>query len=378
MRTVDLNMKVHPAIVALVVALSIVAIGIKVWADGESRALGGPSQLLTDPSGNIYVLIQNQLLQHDQSGNFQHRHDLGDLSVDVVIGAIGFFSDGDILLRRGPDQRSLADNISAFQRKENSNTIDTEIAQVGLARCDLNTLECFVFGASPIDLQSTFGLYIDWLNDDVIISDTERHTLRKYSANGVEVAGPTRGFNFPNQLKPDEGALLVADTNNHRIAVVESTDASFGEVLQSIDVVPSEADRRNERWPSHFAKVGDEWWVNNMRNDMRNGGIYAFDEDWSFKRRISLPDDADPISILAFGSGALITDWDNDRVHYIDSSGAALPDFESSGLSDVIEESRSGRLNYQALSWIGVIFFVVVLIVLIMRAIVRPNNGIAA
>jgi hypothetical protein len=371
-------MKVHPAVAALVVALSIMAIGIRIWASGEAMALGGPAQLLRDPAGNTYVQIQNQLLQHDQAGKFQRRHDLGELGVDVVIGAIGFFSNGDILLRRGPDQRSLFDNISAFQREENTNTIKSEAIQVGLARCDLVTMECSSFGASPIDLQTTFGLYIDWRTDDVVISDTSRHTLRKYSSNGVEVADPVRGFNFPNQLKSDDEKLLVADTNNHRIAVVDSADVSFGEIIRSVDVVPAEAGRRSERWPSHFTQVGDEWWVNNMKSDMRDGGIYAFDKDWNFKHRIPLPDDADPISILAFGSGALISDWDNDRVHYIDSSAKALPDFESSGLNDVIEESRSSRLHYQALSWVGVILFAVVLIVLVMRAIVRPDDKITA
>ena len=119
-------MKIPPAIAVLVVALSVMAIGVRIWASGEAMALGGPAQLLRDPAGNTYVQIQNQLLQHDQAGIFQRRHDLGELGVDVVIGAIGFFSDGDILLRRGPDRRSLFDNIAAFQRKKNTNAINSE------------------------------------------------------------------------------------------------------------------------------------------------------------------------------------------------------------------------------------------------------------
>ena len=112
----NFSMKIHPAIAVLVLACSIVGIGVKVWADGRVIELGGPAQLLRDPAGNVYLQIQNQLLQHDQAGIFVRRHDLGELGVDVVIGAIGFFPDGDILVRRGADPRTLSDNVAAYQR----------------------------------------------------------------------------------------------------------------------------------------------------------------------------------------------------------------------------------------------------------------------
>jgi hypothetical protein len=372
----NLNMKVHPAIAILVVALGIAATGVKIWADGEAKELGGPAQLLRDPSGQVYLQIQNQLLQHDADGNFVQRHDLSVLGVDIVIGAIGFFPNGDILLRRGEDQRSFADNISAYQRKENTHSIITDAPSIGLARCNLITQACSSFATPPIDLQSTFGVVIDQQTDAVFISDTSRHILRKYSASGVELATPAPGFRFPNQLVLDDARLLVADTNNHRISVVDSSDLSFGKILRSIDVVPEEADRRGDRWPSHFAKVGDEWWVNNMKSNMRNGGIYVFDLDWKYMRRIPLPGEADPVSIMRYGAGALISDWDNDRVYYIDESGAALPDLESTGLLAVLEESAAKRRHYQAISWIGILLLAIALTVLIVRALVAPDHRI--
>lgn len=372
----NLNMKVHPAIAVLVFALFVVGTGVKVWASGKAKEFGGPAQLLRDPSGQVYVQIQNQLLQHDPGGKFMHRHDLSVLGVDVVIGAIGFFSNGDILLRRGADKRSLADNISAFMRKKNSNSISSDAPNMGLARCNLNTHACSDFTTPAIDLQSTFGVFIDPRTDTVFISDTSRHLLRKYSANGVELAGPARGFRFPNQLLLHGPELLVADTNQHRISVVDPSDSSYGKLLRIIDVVPEEADRNGDRWPSHFARIGDEWWVNNMKSDMRNGGVYAFDPDWNYKRRIQLPDNADPISIFQYGAGALISDWDNDRVHYVDVSGAVLPDLDSMGLQAVLEESSVKRLYYQALSWVGLLLLAIVLIVLIVKAIVAADDRI--
>ncbi len=368
----NLDMKIHPAIATLVVALTVIAIGVKVWADAKATAIGGPAQLFRDPSGHLYIQIQNQLIEHGADGAFIRRHDLGALGVDTVIGAVRFFSDGDLLLRRGPDRRSLANKIAAYRRAENRTTLTPDASDTGLVRCDLGTRECVAFARTAIDLKSTFGMFVDWQTDDVLISDTSRHVLRKYSSDGMELAGPIGGFKYPNQLVLYDGKLLVADTNHHRIHIVEPANSTFGNAVNSIDVVPEEARRRGERWPSHFTRIGDEWWVNNMETDMRNGGVYAFDSRWNFKRRVSLPDEADPIAIMAFGEGALISDWDNDRVHYLAASGEALADFSSRGLEAVIEASRSARSHYKALSWAGVLVLAPVLIGLLFKAVISP------
>ena len=85
-------MKIHPAIVIVVAALTAVAIATRFWADGEALKYGGPSQLLSDPHGRVYIQIQNQLLEHTAEGEFVRRHDLGELGIEALIGAAAFFS----------------------------------------------------------------------------------------------------------------------------------------------------------------------------------------------------------------------------------------------------------------------------------------------
>ena len=368
----NLQMKVHPALVGLVIALTIIAIATKFWADGEMLEYGGPSQLITDPYGHLYIQIQNQLLEHTADGEFVRRHDLGNLGVESMIGAVAFFSNGDILLRRGEDRRGFANRIAAYQRRENTSDLVPESPGAGLARCNLQTEQCKSFGQPPIDFKSTIGAYIDWRNDDVFISDTSRHTLRKYSSDGVALADPKRGFKFPNQISGADELLLVADTNHHQVRVVDPRSGTFGKTVRSINVVPDEAQHDNLRWPSHFSRIGTEWWINNMNNGMRDGGIYVFDNDWQYQRRITLPAKADPISILPFGVGALISDWDNDRIYRIATSGEMLPDFSSPGLEAVLEESRESRTFYRALSWMGMVLLGVVFVGLITKAISSP------
>ncbi|MDH3350516.1 MAG: hypothetical protein OEM51_03135 [Gammaproteobacteria bacterium] len=370
----NLDMKIHPAVVGLVISLSVIATGIKFWADGEALEYGGPSQLLNDSRGQVYVQIQNQLLEHGADGEFLRRHDLGQLGVDTTIGAIAFFSNGDILLRRGKDTRSFGNKIAAYQRHENKSNLVPDSSGAGLARCNLETRECREFAVPPVDFKSTIGIFVDWQDDDVFVSDTSRHTLRKYSVDGEALAEPVRGFKFPNQLLIAGGQLLVADTNHHKIHFVDPASNSFGRTLRTVDVVPPEAEHGNHRWPSHFARIGDEWWINNMNSGMRNGGIYVFDSDWLYLRRIPLPANADPISILPFAGGALISDWDNDRIYRVTASGAVLDDFESPGLEAVLAESRTARTRYRALSWMGFVLLAAVFIALITKAILSPAS----
>lgn len=378
MSLMNLQMKIHPVLAGLVVALAVVAVAMKFWGEGEALKYGGPSQLLRDPHGHLYIQIQNLLLEHNADGAFIRGHDLADFGVQTMIGAMAFFSNGDALLRRGEDRRNIANRIAAYQRRENTSDLIPESPGAGLARCSLQTKQCAPFAEPPIDFKSTIGVYIDWRNDDVYISDTSRHTLHKYSRNGVALAEPKRGFKFPNQILLHDEQLIVTDTNHHQVRVVDPRSEYFAKTIRSIGVVPEQARQADLRWPSHLARIGDEWWVNNMNGSMRNGGIYVFDKDWQYLRRIPLPENADPISILPFATGALISDWDNDRVYRVAKSGTVLDDFSSSGLEAVLQESRKSRSFYRALSWMGIMLLGVVFIGLITKAIASPASEVAA
>jgi len=353
--------RIHPAIASGVIILVLLALVLWTWGTGQAREIGGPAGLITDPAGHVYIQIQNKLLEHDDTGRFVVQHDLSELGVERVLGAIRFFSNGDMLLRRGPDPRSLRDNIRAFLRRTNDRSLTPGSPETGLYRCDLATHECVLFGPEAVDFKAAHGLFIDWRSDDVYVSDTTRHVLRKYAADGVTVGGPVAGFRFPNQIVLDEGQLLVADTNHHRIAAVDPGTDEFGAELASIDVVPPNARRAKRTWPSHLARVGDEWWVNNMRSAMNEGAIYIFDKSWHFNRQVTLPAGADPIALLPFRGEVLISDWNNDRVHRVSVAGALLGNFQSPGLDRVIAKSAEARLQFQLFAYLTVAAIIMVI-----------------
>lgn len=363
-----MNSEVHPAIVAVVLALTAVAIGIWTWGSGAATSLGGPAELRVGPNGHRYVQVQHYLVEHDEDGGYVRTHDLEALGVELFLGTYGFFSNGDVLLRLGPDPRSLADNLRAFQRKTNLSPISPETADSGLFRCALDAQQCERFGTRGVDFKAAHGIFIDTTTDQVYISDTTRHVLRKYSSDGDEIAATAELFKFPNQLMLQGGNLYVADTNHHEVRVVEADTGRYGEILQRHDVVPSEARLAGRRWPSHFARVGDTWWVNNMKTGMNLGGLYVFDDDWKYVKRIPLPADADPISLLALDDEVWVSDWENDVVRRFTRDGRPLPDLESQGLEDVLARSRTERHQYTVYSYGGVALVVLMLLALLVRA----------
>jgi hypothetical protein len=369
-----MNSNVHPLVAALVILLALAAIGVWMWGTGQAKEIGGPAGLQTDPDGHLYLQIQNQLLEHDADGTFIKRHDLANLGVEYSLGAVAFFSDGDILLRRGPDPRTFTQNVRAYQRKTNQQSLSPETPDAGLYRCNLESADCERFGPG-IDFKAAYNVYIDWQNDDVYITDTTRHLLRKYSVDGESLAEPVNGFKFPNHLLMHDRQIYIANTNHHQVRKVEAGNASFGNELGAFDVRPPAAITAGQVWPSHIARVGDEWWVNNMRNGMNEGGIYIFNNDWRFDRIVSLPDDADPIALLAFGGEVLITDWNNDRIYRVSPAGKLLRDFSSPGLQQVLAESGAKRGQYMIFSYSGIALFLFVIAGLLFSAARQNEDG---
>ena len=368
-----MNAKVHPLVAALVILATLACIGVWAWGSGQAKEVGGPAELLVAPSGHLYVQMQNYLLEHDAEGQFVKRHDLSALGVERVLGAISFFPDGEILLRRGKDERTLLDNFRAYLRLQNEKPALAASPESGLYRCSLESMECRPFGSGRIDFNAAFSVFIEPAADAVYVSDTTRHVLRKYSIDGEHHADSESGYKFPNELLVHDGRLYVANTNHHEVRIVSPETGSFGREIATVDVIPAVASRDQQIWPSHIARVGDDWWVNNMRSNMNEGGIYVFDDLWQFKVRVDLPEDADPIALVPFNGEVLVSDWNNDRVHRVLVNGVRVGDFDSPGLKALVAESIERRWQYEAIGYFALIALGLIIVGLLAKGLLTES-----
>jgi hypothetical protein len=107
--------------------------------------------------------------------------------------------------------------------------------------------------------------------------------------------------------------------------------------------------------------------VINLRQDMSDGGIFVFDDQWKFERRIDLPPNADPMAIVAFGDAVLITDWKNNLVYQVPTTGDAVRKFDSAGLQALVTESDTARARYRAYGYTGLGAFLLLFVLLLVR-----------
>ena len=111
-----------------------------------------------------------------------------------------------------------------------------------------------------------------------------------------------------------------------------------------------------------------------MQSDMNRGGLYIFDDTWQFDRKVDLPVDADPISILPLSDEVWVSDWNNDRVRRFTTAGRALPDLDSAGLDAILTASRVERRKHEMVSYSGIALFIFVLLGLMVRALAVTMN----
>lgn len=353
-----MNQDVKPFSVFLLLALFMALLGGKYWADGEAKAVRGFSFMHTHPNGDAYLLFDRQLFGFDAHGRPTAQIDLQHLKVEAgVTSDFAFFSNGDLLIRRYIPKQGFVHDLQRYFRFADLQDKQTDNSLMGLFRCNPSTYACRPFTARPLNLNNTFGLAIDGQRDRVFISDTSRHVLYLYAADGSQL-DTAHGFYFPNQIHYQDGKLYVADTNHHQLAVMEIKERSFGNMLEVMDTRAGPAAGSGEIWPAAALPVDGRRWIRNATNGMNYGGIYVFDAGGQYQKRLRLPDDADPMSLLRLGDTVLVNDYSRDRIYRFGLQGEPLADFRPGVMEPALAAVERRRTHYQDLSRLFTAVFV--------------------
>lgn len=372
-----MNQDVHPITALFVILISICLIGFIFWARGETLRVGGPDQVQYDHDGNIFIHIADTLYKFSPDFKHLQKYDLPQLGVYDLVGDFAFFSNGDMLIRRGKYQPGLLESIRRYMRQPDTKEPLAKLDNEGLYRCTLELRQCSAFGSGHVqqmDFTSAFHLSIDPSTDTVYLSDTDRHKLRKFDAEGKQLAVQDKGYKFPNQNMLYDGKLLVADTNHHAVQVTDSSDDKFGEILKTHYVTESSLGAK--KWTYSFAHVGGNWWVNNMDGGMSHGAVAIFDNQWRFIEKIQLPQDADPIDFVVLNDRVLITDLNNLRIYQLDYKGQLLHEALPSVLSEKLDALLNTQQNYRKLTVMAIVLFVLFLVMGFVIAIVKGRSQV--
>lgn len=357
-----------------IIAILVFFIGIIfLWNWANSRALDhmGPVHLHKNGKGALFIQVKNDLIEYDTDGNFVAQHDLTTLGLEKLLGDFAFFNNGDILLAKRQDLPGIDENLSAYKRETNKRPVESGNSGDGLFRCSLQDLTCERFGNKTLDFGRAFHLYISPEDESVYVADSSRHSLRKYSQDGTELASRVTGFKFPNQLLVENKKLYIADTNHHSIHVVKADTDNFAQTIEMNNVIHPEARESGKIWPSSLARVGTHWWVNNMGTGMAFGSVDIYDDNWEFKKSLNLPEKADPVSILEFNDQILISDFNLHRIYQFDRDGEVLRDFHSPELEQVLSGQLKKHRFYKKIQ-IGVIALFIICVLIGILLAIKP------
>jgi hypothetical protein len=340
----------------LVAVIALIAAGVvgSVWGTIEAEKIDGPSRLVQEENGNIWLVFDRNVFRLDQEGSVRQTIPFEALGVeravaDLVPDGAGGFWFGDMATKEISHYSETGTLTRGFAIKETS------------ARNEHGT---FKFVVHPDSGQ-------------VIVSDAIVHRLVVFDRAGekIRTVGSDRNdigqFHFPNDLRfgPD-GLLYVADTNNHRIVRL---DPAFSRVVDAIKTsVPGWI------WPTTFAFLPEGWLVVlNKDNDLRGGQLAFISPEGVVEKTTDFEDGADPEYIVVRSDDLLVTDRDRMEIVRFTHDGERLGYFGSQDLTTHFEELRSRRqslLTMVSLSRIGLVVVLGGLVVVL--AISRRNPAV--
>ncbi len=332
------------------------------WAVSNSLSIQVFSYMHHHPDGSSFIFLNNQLLGFDAHGQHTTTVELNRFQIQKNNQTdFAFFSNGDILLRQRSRDNNFIENLQRYLRFSNPTDKTSMDAKMGLFRCSLETFQCNPFTKPALNLNNAFSLAIDWATDRVFLADSSRHRVDMYSETGELLDSQDR-FRFPNQIDVIDNRLYVADTNHHSLVAYDISGQRIGDIEEFFDTRTEQSMQRGDVWPAAFLLHHNQRWVINHQNNMKNGGVYIFDGKGEFIKKLRLPNEADPFSILQMGDQVLVTDYSQDRIYRYNLNGKLLGEFNPDVLDNKAIELTKQRDHYSFLSHLFTILFAICLI----------------
>lgn len=297
----------------------------------------------------LSIRFGSHLVWMDSAGREQQHLDLASVGI-APAGDHGFFDNGDLLVYNRPEPAGVAYWISRYLRLQKTSARPPEEVE-GFYRCSLPPLNCEPFGRTLPAMDSAFRLAVA-ADDTLYLADTPGfHIYRLSGDHGAPARTPDGLLRFPNQMRLTGDGLWVADTNNRRLVLLDTTPATFGVLLQDVELAP----QGDLRWPHQFAAEGDGWLVNMADDRMRNGSLVRFSPDPSADRIIAAEQLTDPLAFELWRDQLWVVDAGSERLYRMDRLGAQEAEIRSATLTALEQGAAQARDRYRWLGRLGLL-----------------------
>lgn len=305
----------------------------------------GPDLLALDNQQRLWMSLNGEVHVLDPGGNPVGRFSATQLGVRPPLASIAALPEGGVIVG------SRETGTLHFIRADGSPAEVLDPASTEAGR---------LFGA--------FHVVVDAERDVLVVTDTSHHRVIVMDRHGAvqQLAGnPDKSpgkFHFPNGVALDRsGRILVVDTNNHAIQILDST-------LSPISTRDPLGKGRLEGfiWPVFVAVDGDtNVYVTNHDHNLEEGELVRLGTDGEPELRFPLQPGTRPSSFVVREHDVLLSDLTNFRILRFDRAGAALANFGSSEFELLLDQALSDMRRYKTLMRAGQIALVVILAALL-------------
>lgn len=356
-------------IILLVLALYPVLIFLSFWLNDRSMEIEGPSKIRLGQDGYVYILINKTIAKLSTKGEFIDFRDLNDVGFageivdfivrgdgNMVVGAedasIGIYSWSGGRIDDYPVKATNApEGYPAYFRLAESpdgNIYLSDPYQDSVVVYDPNVREA-------INLRSPLGEESVWNAQD------------RDEGRGI----PATPFDWVNGIKYHDELLYVADSNNHRVVVLNK-DGSFQRIYPSSDTKTAYKNPKSiSVYGNHLVSVnvstqhpgGDV-----VAIDLNSGQRRKFQDNSATMRRLLEGSYFAPEDILALKGKVLVADRDNMIVYRFGWSGSYEGLFGDDAFKGLVEKAVFHKRAYLYARYASILIMVFLLFGLLVFA----------
>lgn len=304
-------------VIGLMLLLSMGCAGLALYAGDRKAEHWGPRMLERAPSGEVWLVLDRELLIASPAGALRRRVPLSEMPgpVNALVALPG--DENQIRMLTG------AINLPAWLVMDGDGQVVERITPSGT---DVPFYETFHLAAAP-DGRIAMGTGGD-------------HRVLLFDAKGKYLAQSEPGaFRFANGLWFENGQWWVVDTNHRQIRILN------GETLKAEASVPVPA-VDGARWPS-LARRGKDGaiTVTEMRTEMQYGVVFDMSGSGQVLRQFrSQAENPQPMDILWLDEQLLMADSDDFSLQLFDKKGRFLKRWGDDAISAALRTARDDSL----------------------------------
>lgn len=279
----------------------------------------GPSAIAATDNGHLYLLVDEQLLQHDRAGVPEKAIPLADLGLTRPT-ALLLPAPGNTLLLR-------------------ARALDTPQAAPALWRCqpEQGACERLPGGYSEARIDA---LVRHPLSGDLILADAAGGTLLRLSSEGERVARAERQLPENPVLRLDTGLLMINSASAPAVSVYRIEPGAFGRQIDELLLLAPVAIDAGQTRVLDFLQQDGNWWASLRNPDTGSTGTYLFDGQWNYLREIDRDAGTGAARLVRWNRKVLLSSPQRSVIQRFNTSGDKEAPFTSPLLENAIESER--------------------------------------